>query len=61
MIDVKIEVKEEEEDTYVRGDQLSMKEAEMMVTITKEESSLDISTGKYYIHKIQHFTCSNDP
>ncbi|PIO32177.1 hypothetical protein AB205_0033450 [Aquarana catesbeiana] len=47
VIDVKIEVKEEEEDTYVRGDQLSMKEAEMMVTITKEESSLDISTGSH--------------
>lgn len=60
MIDIKIEMKDENE-TYARGEQPSMKEAEMMVTITKEESSLDISTGKYYIHKIQHFTCSNDP
>ncbi|XP_040177135.1 zinc finger protein 250-like [Rana temporaria] len=41
---MKIEVKEEDE-TYKRGNQLSMKEAEMMVTITKEESSRDISTG----------------
>ena len=52
---MKIEVKEEDE-TYKRGNQLSMKEAEMMVTITKEESSRDISTGKYYMHKMQHFT-----
>ncbi|PIO32174.1 hypothetical protein AB205_0033420, partial [Aquarana catesbeiana] len=41
--DLKTEVKAE--DTYVMGDQLSVKEAEMMMTITKEEHSLDISTG----------------
>ncbi|XP_077322595.1 uncharacterized protein LOC143956263 isoform X2 [Lithobates pipiens] len=44
VIDVKIEVKEEEEKD-VRGDQLSMKESEMKVTTTKEEYSLNISTG----------------
>ncbi|XP_077322591.1 uncharacterized protein LOC143956261 isoform X3 [Lithobates pipiens] len=41
--DLKTEVKAE--DTYVMGDQPSVKEAEMMVAITKEEHSLDISTG----------------
>ncbi|XP_073453575.1 uncharacterized protein [Aquarana catesbeiana] len=41
---IKIVVKKEEE-TYVMGDQLDIKEDEMMVTITKEESSLDINTG----------------
>ncbi|XP_073453579.1 uncharacterized protein [Aquarana catesbeiana] len=44
VIDMKIEVKEEDE-MYNRGNQLSMKEAEMMGTIAREESSRDISTG----------------
>ncbi|XP_077322495.1 uncharacterized protein LOC143956205 isoform X2 [Lithobates pipiens] len=44
VIDMKIEVKEEEE-MYVIDDQLSMKDAEMKLTITKEESCLDISKG----------------
>ncbi|PIO27164.1 hypothetical protein AB205_0212590 [Aquarana catesbeiana] len=41
---IKTEVKAEEE-TYMRGNQLSTKETEMMVTATKEETSLDASTG----------------
>lgn len=44
---MKTEVKEEEE-TYMKENQLSMKEAKVMVTVTKEESSLGVSTGKYY-------------
>ncbi|PIO32178.1 hypothetical protein AB205_0033460, partial [Aquarana catesbeiana] len=44
VIDMKTEVKEEEK-MYVRGNQLSMKEAETAVTIAKKESSLDVSTG----------------
>ncbi|XP_040177134.1 zinc finger protein 3-like [Rana temporaria] len=44
VINIKTEVKDEEE-MYVRGNQMSMTEAEMMVTITKEESSLDVRTG----------------
>ncbi|XP_077322655.1 uncharacterized protein LOC143956311 [Lithobates pipiens] len=42
VINIKTEVKEEEE-IFVRGNQMSMTEDEMMVTITKEESSLDVS------------------
>ncbi|XP_077322528.1 uncharacterized protein LOC143956226 [Lithobates pipiens] len=41
---LKIEVKEEEE-MYEIDDQLSINEGELMVTMTKEESSLDVSTG----------------
>ncbi|XP_073453628.1 oocyte zinc finger protein XlCOF7.1-like isoform X1 [Aquarana catesbeiana] len=41
---IKTEVKEEEE-MYMSGNQQSLKEAETAVTITKEESSLDVSTG----------------
>ncbi|XP_040177136.1 gastrula zinc finger protein XlCGF49.1-like [Rana temporaria] len=41
---IKIVIKEEEE-MYEIDDQLSIKEDEMMVTLTKEESSLDGSTG----------------
>ncbi|XP_073453587.1 uncharacterized protein [Aquarana catesbeiana] len=44
VFDIKTEVKEEKE-TYVRGNQLSMNEVEMMVTFTKEEPSLDVGTG----------------
>ncbi|XP_077322638.1 uncharacterized protein LOC143956298 isoform X1 [Lithobates pipiens] len=44
VFDIKTEVKAEEE-TYMRGNQLSMKETEMAVTATKEETSLDASTG----------------
>ncbi|KAM5140545.1 uncharacterized protein ACMZJ9_014415 [Mantella aurantiaca] len=46
VIDMKIEVKEEEE-TIVRSDQLSMKDADMKLSITKEESHLDNSTGRH--------------
>ncbi|XP_077322669.1 uncharacterized protein LOC143956326 [Lithobates pipiens] len=42
--DIKTEVKEEE-NIYVRGNQMSMKEAETTMTIAKKESSLDVSTG----------------
>ncbi|KAM5140543.1 uncharacterized protein ACMZJ9_014413 [Mantella aurantiaca] len=45
VFDIKTEVKEEEE-MYVIENQLSMKEVEMMVTITQEESSQDVSTGE---------------
>ncbi|KAM5140544.1 uncharacterized protein ACMZJ9_014414 [Mantella aurantiaca] len=50
VFDIKIKVKEEEEEEeiYVRENQLSMKEAEMMVTIIKEEPSLDVSTGGHH-------------
>ncbi|KAM5140542.1 uncharacterized protein ACMZJ9_014412 [Mantella aurantiaca] len=41
---IKTEVKEEEE-MYVIGNQMSMKEVEMMMKITKEEPSLDVNTG----------------
>ena len=51
---LKIEVKEEEE-IYEIDDQLSINKGELMVTMTKEESSLDVSTGRYYIQKTQHF------
>ncbi|XP_040177124.1 zinc finger protein 468-like isoform X2 [Rana temporaria] len=44
VFDIKTEVKAEDE-TYMRGNQLSMKETEMMVTTTKEETSLDARTG----------------
>ncbi|XP_073453591.1 uncharacterized protein [Aquarana catesbeiana] len=44
--DMKTEVKEEEE-TYMKENQLSMKEAKVMVTVTKEESSLGVSTGRH--------------
>ncbi|KAM5140540.1 uncharacterized protein ACMZJ9_014410 [Mantella aurantiaca] len=43
VFDIKTEVKEEEE-MYMNIDQLSMKENEMMVTIIKEEPSLDVNT-----------------
>ncbi|PIO28679.1 hypothetical protein AB205_0210810 [Aquarana catesbeiana] len=41
---IKIEVKQEEE-ICVTDHQLSINEGELMVTMTKEESSLDVSTG----------------
>ncbi|CAI9574139.1 unnamed protein product [Staurois parvus] len=44
--DIKVEVKEEEEETLVSGDQQSMEEGEMVVKSKQEESSLDIGTGK---------------
>ncbi|XP_073453606.1 uncharacterized protein [Aquarana catesbeiana] len=44
VLGLKIEVKEEEE-MYEIDDQLSINEGELMVTMTKEESSLDVSTG----------------
>ncbi|PIO29659.1 hypothetical protein AB205_0027690, partial [Aquarana catesbeiana] len=44
-LNIKTEVKEEEEEMLVSGNQLSMKEAEVVVTITKEESSVHVSTG----------------
>lgn len=47
MTDMKTEV-EEEEETYMKENQLCMKEAKVMVTVTKEEPSLGVSTGKYY-------------
>lgn len=43
MIDIKTE-RNEEEETHVRDDQMTMMEAEMKVTVTKEEP-LDISKG----------------
>ncbi|XP_040177139.1 zinc finger protein 182-like [Rana temporaria] len=43
---MKTEVKEEEE-TYMKENQLCMKEAKVMVTVTKEEPSLGVSTGRH--------------
>ncbi|KAM5127528.1 uncharacterized protein ACMZJ9_020534, partial [Mantella aurantiaca] len=45
LIDMKFEVKEEEEETFVGGDQQSTEEDLEMVTIDPEESSIKISTG----------------
>ncbi|KAM5125272.1 uncharacterized protein ACMZJ9_022311, partial [Mantella aurantiaca] len=45
LIDMKFEVKEEEEETFVGGDQQSTEEDLEMMTIDPEESSIKISTG----------------
>ncbi|KAM5127539.1 uncharacterized protein ACMZJ9_020517 [Mantella aurantiaca] len=45
LIDMKFEVKEEEEETFVGGDQQSTEEDLEMVTVDPEESSIKISTG----------------
>ncbi|PIO31130.1 hypothetical protein AB205_0046290 [Aquarana catesbeiana] len=46
LIDIKVEVKEEEEEADMGGDHQSTEEGEIIVTIKDEESSVDISTGK---------------
>ncbi|KAM5141452.1 uncharacterized protein ACMZJ9_015214 [Mantella aurantiaca] len=43
--DIKVEVKKEEEETMVRGDQQSMEEGERIMEIKKEESSLHMDTS----------------
>ncbi|KAM5157479.1 uncharacterized protein ACMZJ9_008794, partial [Mantella aurantiaca] len=45
LIDMKFEVKEEEEETFVGGDQQSTEEDLEMVIIDPEESPIKISTG----------------
>ncbi|PIO15973.1 hypothetical protein AB205_0053070, partial [Aquarana catesbeiana] len=45
LIDMKVEIKEEEE-SLVIGDQQSMEEGEMVMTTKHEESSQDIGTGE---------------
>ncbi|XP_040177919.1 oocyte zinc finger protein XlCOF22-like [Rana temporaria] len=47
-IDIKVEVKKEEEETYVMGDQQCMKEDEVMDPIKEEESSLYINPYGHY-------------
>ncbi|XP_073451140.1 uncharacterized protein [Aquarana catesbeiana] len=47
-IDMKVEVKKEVDETYMRNDQLSMEEDGMTVTIKEEEPSLNISTYGHY-------------
>ncbi|PIO40659.1 hypothetical protein AB205_0027600, partial [Aquarana catesbeiana] len=44
LIDIKVEVKSEEEETYVRDDQQSMEEDEIMRTIKEEDTPTEIST-----------------
>ncbi|PIO11691.1 hypothetical protein AB205_0168870 [Aquarana catesbeiana] len=44
--DMKVEIKEEEEERLVSGDQQSMEEGEMIMKIKQEESSLHIETSK---------------
>ncbi|CAI9609766.1 unnamed protein product, partial [Staurois parvus] len=48
LIIMKIEDKEEEEETYIRPDQRSTEEEEVMVTIKEEEFPLDINTAGGY-------------
>ncbi|PIO11695.1 hypothetical protein AB205_0071010 [Aquarana catesbeiana] len=44
--DIKVEVKDEEEERLVSGDQQSMEEGEMIIKSKREESSLHIDTSK---------------
>ncbi|PIO33042.1 hypothetical protein AB205_0121700, partial [Aquarana catesbeiana] len=49
MKDIKVEVKEEDEETLVSGDQQSMEEGDMIVKSKEEESSLYIGTNGHYV------------
>ncbi|XP_077322164.1 uncharacterized protein LOC143955916 [Lithobates pipiens] len=61
-MDIKVEVKEEEEEMYVRGDRQSKEEDGMMGTIKEEGSSPDISIGggDVQITSEGHFMLSPD-
>ncbi|PIO14657.1 hypothetical protein AB205_0029480, partial [Aquarana catesbeiana] len=47
--DIKVEIKEEEEETLVSGDQQSMEEGEMVMKCEEEESSLYMDTSGHYV------------
>ncbi|KAM5141363.1 oocyte zinc finger protein XlCOF29-like, partial [Mantella aurantiaca] len=51
---IKVEVKEEEEETLVRGDQQSMEEGEMIMDSKQEEYSLHMDTnGRFSLNTLE--------